>query len=61
MCRGTIRAHDPSTDPQAVLRSYPKLSKPYGVCRLLPGHNDSALSPRFIACGLGLLETLDRA
>ena len=56
--RGTIYAHYPSTDPQALYRSYCQLSQLEGVRSILPGHNDSCLSPDILEEGLRLLESI---
>jgi glyoxylase-like metal-dependent hydrolase (beta-lactamase superfamily II) len=59
--RGTIYAHYPSTDPAALYRSYCLLNELEGLRRILPGHNDSCLSPDILEQGLQLLELIQTA
>ncbi|MCK5828353.1 MBL fold metallo-hydrolase, partial [Candidatus Bipolaricaulota bacterium] len=59
--RGTIYAHYPSTDPQALYRSYCQLSQLEGIRKILPGHNDSCLSPDILEEGMNLLESIRTA
>ena len=59
--RGTIYAHYPSTDPQALYESYKRLSQIDGVQRILPGHNDSCLAPDILEEGMHLLEPIRSA
>jgi glyoxylase-like metal-dependent hydrolase (beta-lactamase superfamily II) len=56
--RGVIYAHYPSTDPQALYRSYCQLSQLEGIRGILPGHNDSRLSPDILEEGMRLLESI---
>jgi len=56
--RGTIYAHYPSTDPQALYRSYCQLNQLEGIRKILPGHNDSCLSPGILEEGMSLLELI---
>ena len=58
MYRGTIYAHYPSTDPQALYSSYCQLSQLEGIRRILPGHNGSLLAPDILEEGLRLLESI---
>jgi len=59
--RGTIYAHYPSTDPGALYDSYCQLAPLDGLRRILPGHNDSCLTPDILEEGMQLLESIRAA
>ncbi len=58
---GTVFAHYPSTDPAALRRSYCLLTELDGIRRILPGHNNSCLSPAILDEGMQLLESIRAA